>query len=555
MNIVFVVQRGELELKALLLAWSLRETHGSKLKLYAACPRFSDWGQISEQTVAGFERMNVAVLPFDPAFAPHYPIGNKIGLLGLLPAGEPALFLDSDMLSLARWDPLALLGECEAAAKPADMGTWGDEARWAQVYAEVGVELPNRRVRLTVSGDLSLPYFNAGVVAARNPEKLGTAWIKTARVLHDCDLPLGERFPWLDQIALPLAMSQQPSWRALDERWNYPAHLRQLGSEVINLCHYHHPGVILREGRLRNLFRKACSSVPRIGELAAEHAGWNALLQFDGAPLLKSKHRRDFLITGVPRSGTSLMASVLDQQAGWLVLNEPSELFDFIEQRPDASGIGLMHKLVRERLYRGEPIANKVQNGRVVSDTKLIDERVLYHPRLSSNDFWLGSKNTLVYLASLSRIRDLGWPVVASVRHPLDSLASWRNTFDHLRDARVETFPVANPSFDAWSSAQRAAMVEIASQEDAAVRRVLLWRLLARTLLDNSDWLTLWRYEDFINDMRGHVRRFNRLMGSRARPMPNEGRNRQRAKEYDAQERALLGDLCAAELRELKYDL
>lgn len=555
MNIVFVVQRGELELKALLLAWSLRRSHGRALNLYAACPQYADWGEICEQTREALELLSVQLLVFTPAFAPHYPIGNKLGLLGMLPPDEPGLFLDSDMLSLDAWAPADLLGDFAVAAKPADMGTWGDEARWRKVYALANLELPARRVRLSVSGQLSLPYFNAGVVAARQPREFSQAWLEAAQLLHTCDLELGERFPWLDQIALPLAMSKQSSWCAIDERWNFPAHLRPLGVRRVSLCHYHTPGVILREARLLRLFRKACAEMPHIAALVAQYPHWSVLLQCEGAPIFLRPRRRDFLITGIPRSGTSLICSLLDRQSRSLVVNEPLELFDLVEQRSDASGIELLHAHVRELIYRGEPITNKVENGQVISDTKMLDKRAIYHPQLTSNDFWLGSKNTLVYLASLTRIRALGWPVLASVRHPLDSLASWRNTFDHLREANVGSFAVANPKFGAWSAEQRTAMNEIACQSDASLRRVLLWRMLARTLLDNAEWITLWRYEDFTSDMSGHVRRFNRLMGYRGRVARIEGRNRLRLKERDPLERSLLGDLCAAELRELRYEL
>lgn len=555
MNVIFIVQRGELELKALLLAWSLRQSHGKRLTLFAACPDYADWGEVAAGTRAALQQLAVQLVSFTPEFAPHYPIGNKVGLLKLLPEGEPGMFLDSDMLSLQRWQPESLLADCAVAAKPADVGTWGDEQRWQQVYSLAGLDLPERRVRLTVSGQLSLPYFNAGVVAARKPEQFGPAWLAATRQLHDCDLEIGERYPWLDQIALPIAMAQQETWRGLDEAWNFPAHLRALGTADVNLCHYHHPGVILREPRLRHLFRKACKALPYLADLASKHEQWQPLLKHEGTPWLRLPGRRDFLITGIPRSGTSLLCNLLDGQSRWLVVNEPVEVFDLLAQRPDASGLGLMHAQLRERIFRGEPIFNKVDNGKVVSDTALRDERVAYHPQVGSNDFWLGSKNTLVYLAALPMIRELNWPVVATVRHPLDSLASWRNTFDHLREARVDTFAVANPAFKGWSNAQRAALAEITCQPDAALRRVLLWRLLARVLLDNAHWLKLWRYEDLTTDVAGHVRQFNRIMGYRGKTAYTETRNRRRSRDGDVLERQMLGDLCAQELRELKYEL
>lgn len=74
-------------------------------------------------------------------------------------------------------------------------------------------------------------------------------------------------------------------------------------------------------------------------------------------------------------------------------------------------------------------------------------------------------------------------------------------------------------------------------------------------LLDNAHWLKLWRYEDLTTDVAGHVRQFNRIMGYRGKTAYTETRNRRRSRDGDVLERQMLGDLCAQELRELKYEL
>ena len=85
MNIVFVCQKGELELKALLLAWSLRKTHGASINLIAACPEYKDWSDLSALTLSALKELSVDIKKFTPTFGSDYPIGNKISALGLLP--------------------------------------------------------------------------------------------------------------------------------------------------------------------------------------------------------------------------------------------------------------------------------------------------------------------------------------------------------------------------------------------------------------------------------------------------------------------------------------
>ena len=560
-QLVFVIQRGELALKALLLAYSLRRHLGLAPRLVAACPEYADWGALDTAVLTTLQQLNVELLHFIPEFAPDYPIGNKVSALGLLNNDQPAIFLDSDMLCLAPWLASELLPataseQLSLAAKPADLHTWGSPAQWVQLQQALELAPTSQRVHCTVDGQLTQPYFNAGLVATYHPKLLSTHWLERCQSIRALEHPPEPIYPWLDQIALAVCSVTHVQQRyVLDERWNFPAHLRALPRSGINLCHYHRPGVILREPALLALVREAATKHPAIAQLLVEHVNWQPILQAK-CPKFRAKHldQRDFIITGIPRSGTSLVSRLLDQQKNWLVVNEPKEIIPVLLARKDASGIGALHRDLREQILLGQPIENKVRNGEMISDTALGDTRELYYPDVSGRYFRMGSKNTLAYLASLDSLQELGWPIVGVVRHPLDALASWQTTFSHLQEADPQQLPVVNSSFYGWSGWQRTALDEIAAQPDALLRRVLLWRLLAQTLLAQRS-IHLWHYEQLVVQPQAHIQRLRRSLGDYGRVQPLEYLSRRQRMPSNNPHRDCLGDLCAAELRALGYSL
>lgn len=561
LQIVFVIQAGELELKALLLASSLRQELGEAVRLVAACPQHADWGELDAATRAVLRELNVELIAFEPTFAPGYPIGNKIDALALLADGRPSVFLDSDMLCLGSFAMDELLGQgaekqLTLAAKPADLRTWGSEAQWQCLYQGLGLPPSPQRVYCTVDGALSRPYYNAGLVATYQPAQLAGLWREQCQRIQALAPAPEPLYPWLDQIGLAVCAQYHVARRvSLGERWNFPAHLRALPeSGKPRLCHYHHPGVILREPQLLLRARQAAARYPRIKQLMRDLPAWQPLLR-PRMPQLrpKSLKGRDFLVTGIPRSGTSLLCKLLSKQPNWLILNEPSEAIPYLQERTDASGIALLHRQYRERVLLGQPIENKVRGDELIEDTALGDERQLYHPAVRGRHFRMGSKNTLAYMASLSHLQRLNWPVVAMVRHPLDSLGSWESTFNHLREAIPDQLPLTHPEFYGWAGWQRAALAEMADQTDAALRRVLLWRLLAQTLLAQPG-IHLWFYEAFVVAPRDHIRQLRRSLGApgggpRIEPL------KRRQREHDGPHRELLGDLCGPELKEMGYHL
>lgn len=555
MNIVFVCQRGELELKACLLAWSLHQSAGKGINLFAAIPRHNDWDKLSPLTINLFTTLSVQLCYFTPSFGETYPIGNKIDALGLLPPDEPGAFLDSDIICLGELDWQHRWETADFLAKPADMATWGTVEQWERVYASRGMNLPTRRVRLTVSETLSLPYFNAGVVAAKKPYALAERWKSIAIELQQMD-GLEPKYPWLDQISLPIAVHSllESRWSLLSERYNFPAHERTLSDRSIGLCHYHWPHVIAREPRLHATLLSLLEQNPYIAPLYMASSSWAPLVK-PRLPFINTltEPERNFLITGIPRSGTSFVSRLLDSQNDFVVINEPAEIFEQLSNRKNADGIALFHAECRAQIIAGKPIENKVENGVIIEDTAIKDVRNYYHPDVDTVNFRLGSKNPLAYIAALDYLVDLNWPIIAMVRNPIDTLASWRNTFNHLKEARPSDLSIANPLYHGWSSRQREALYEIDGQNDESLRRVLLWRFLARVLIEKRDHLLLYRYEDVVENPGVMQQSLNERLRYTTTTRAIGSQYRQRLSDYDLNEFEMLNDLCFHELQELGY--
>ncbi|HSN01237.1 MAG TPA: hypothetical protein VLS52_09545 [Rudaea sp.] len=276
---VFVCHGGELEIKSLLLAASLREIFGDAPQLIAAVPQpASVWRAPSSAALEMLRRLRVDVQTVENPIGVEYPIGNKLACFGVTTQARTVAVLDSDILCLREFDsdPAAATG---FAAKPADKRTFpGGAEVWQPLYAACGMTPCARQVTTTFSGEPGPPYFNSGVVFATAPARLGAAWVECARTLNPLLEAQGQRH-WLDQVALPIAARRCTlDWSELDEDWNFPAHLRPLGASRPYLCHYHWPQVIAGEPRLRERVRELAARHAELRIAIAARAEWSPLL-------------------------------------------------------------------------------------------------------------------------------------------------------------------------------------------------------------------------------------------------------------------------------------
>ena len=501
--VAFVVHRGELEMKALLLAASLRKHWPATVELIACVPQDPRFGPLSTNAARIIDSLGVRVTSVSNPIGADYPIANKLLCLDVETGADRILFLDSDILALTdvtEQDLVTFFGD-GLVAKPADLATFkADQEKWQTIYGTCGAKMPELTVTATTSGEAMTPYFNAGVVAVDANSGFSRLWSEcAARIDQLPDIP--SKRPHLDQIALPVAAAQSgEKINFLGEEWNFPAHLRPLPSRLPKLCHYHWPEVVEREPALLDAAVELTAGTPDLTAILESDEKWRGVFR-------KMQPRRSTprpkrlpvgVITGIPRSGTSYLCRLLHALPGHVVINEPSEIFAPLKKTAPGHRLACYYRDLRRRILDGEPVENKTDASGIIADTAKGDVRTKAPIAVESDDFMLWTKNTLAYLNRLPQLLD-AMPeatFVACVRHPVDTIASWARTFPHLRDADVERFPVGSPSDPLLSPTQREQLAVIAACTDLPRRRALLWNYLANIILEHEDRLIIVRLED-----------------------------------------------------------
>ena len=225
-DIVIVAQHGRLTYEAVLFAASLRRfAPGFEGKLLVGEPRPGPlWrGDPGIQDDAAREcllDLDAQLFPFEcKHFGAKYPNGNKIECLAALPPDRPFLFFDTDTLIIGEVDNVAFDFN-RPSASMARENTWpkpplygpGYEGIWRAIYNHFDVPFEPTL-------DLSEPhehwrrylYFNAGWFFYKCPQTFAASMIRTVTGIRDAELPeLANQtlYPWLDQIALPVAITE-----------------------------------------------------------------------------------------------------------------------------------------------------------------------------------------------------------------------------------------------------------------------------------------------------------------------------------------------------------
>ncbi|MBU3023393.1 sulfotransferase [Aestuariibacter sp. A3R04] len=542
--IVFVCQKGELELKALLLAASLRyhsATEQQAIDMVAAIPDPDLWGNISAKTSALLNELGVRQVVIDCPFGKEYPIGNKLAAIGVGTKAPVTVFIDSDILCLSAFsvDSLQTRG---LKSKPADLSTFeGSASQWQTIYQMIDAELPSERVITTVSRDVALPYFNAGLVCVANGEVFSKKWLEIAKLVDACASVTHKR-PWLDQITLPVAAKALSyKFDVLSEHWNFPAHLKPLNEAHLPVfCHYHSPDVIASEPALCTLVETLSKKHPHIQALIHENTAWQAILvrakrhsvvqkparfpfSFVNRLAGKLPAKTDFLISGLPRSGTSLLCNLLHQSADMVVINEPREIFSHLKDHMAGHALSLYYRRLRTDILLDRPIENKVDaQGKVIEDTRITDSRTAYRPRVSHPHFHLGTKNPLAYLSRLEVLcHSLPHiPKIVMVRHPYKVISSWVASFPHLRDVDLSVIPFTDTQDPLLATWQKQQLHAISKETHLPVRRALLFNYLVESILRVRDRIHLVRYEDLTANPKETMGAVSRYI--EARPLSNK---------------------------------
>ena len=285
-SFVFVCQRGSLEVKSMLLAASLKRQLRCEHELVAAIPVPQErWGRPAAGTLAFLESLGARVVTISNRFDSDYPIGNKVSCLDIATDADMRIFMDSDILASQPFpgliSPGSLKMQAPFGAVPADMDRFGaSDAIWALIYESQNLAPPVERMHATVSGQAMLPYFNAGFIAVQSRIDFAATWLRICREI-DGDPRIINKRPWLDQIALPVAVKYLDlDYVALDQRHNYPAHLKPVGPDPLPyFVHYHNQKVLSASPMLRSLVLELAAEHPQLKDAMRADRKWRRLLR------------------------------------------------------------------------------------------------------------------------------------------------------------------------------------------------------------------------------------------------------------------------------------
>ena len=234
-DIVVVAQSGRLTYEAVIFVASLRASAPDfNGNVYVAEPQPGPlWPRdprIDDLEARGLLlRLGAQIVPFESRhFGAGYPNGNKIEALAALPQGRPFIFFDTDTLITGPIDQVPFDFD-HPAASMARENTWpepplygpGYTAIWSAIYRHF--EVPFERTLNLNEPDEHWKrylYFNAGWFFYKCPRTFAETMIEIMTGIRDNELPelaSQKLYPWLDQIALPVAITKHGGGRPSTE--------------------------------------------------------------------------------------------------------------------------------------------------------------------------------------------------------------------------------------------------------------------------------------------------------------------------------------------------
>lgn len=211
---------------------------------------------------------------------------------------------------------------------------------------------------------------------------------------------------------------------------------------------------------------------------------------------------RDVILTGVPRSGTTLVCTLLNKLPHTVALNEPMNVTWFNEQREPTEcldRIARFYARTRMSLARDGAALSK-QAGGVIVDNNYgvsLNERGLRTLQVytgptvfgdgMSADTLLCTKHPGLYTALLDRLTER-YRCYAVIRNPLAVLASWSSVDIHARNG-------SSPTAEALCSELGIALGSIDDAFDRQLRLLSWYYGRYRDTLSQSEII---RYEEVI---------------------------------------------------------
>jgi hypothetical protein len=222
---------------------------------------------------------------------------------------------------------------------------------------------------------------------------------------------------------------------------------------------------------------------------------------------------RVFLLTGLPRSGTTYLAAVLHDPPRAICQSEARGAWKRA-WRANADDDEILRILgsLRSDVAEGRPTttfqgtSGYEGQGRVDTWNQPKQDRVV----AADSDFHFGAKNPEIFLDWLPRWRRLGFRVVVTLRHPAAVINSWLGR-------RMTRLAAGKPVVGTFGHGD--ATTFSATEDDPLDRCIALHEHLSKRIVDHldDDGVFLVRYDGWFSD-DDLLRRIRRFLG-----LPNSG--------------------------------
>lgn len=293
-HIVFICQPGELEIKALLLAYSLKKNNYVDKSVYIPSHLID---KLSIETERLFKVLDTEIVLFENDFIVNRNsiqkgdwMSNKFFALKKTDDKDAVLFLDSDMINLRPHSEAE--HQSVFAAKPADRSS---KVNWPVLFAKAGINYLGRTTQTTIDKVISPPYFNAGFLEIGQSIKapLIEKWQKYFLWLSDEKMMQSGFFDVFhrDQIALSLALVDlKIDFTELSEEFNYPARLKEQIPDSTVFAHYHDCYTIKKHLSLFSILEQFTQDFPEFKSILYHRIPWRFMVTKQYALLLLYKN-------------------------------------------------------------------------------------------------------------------------------------------------------------------------------------------------------------------------------------------------------------------------
>jgi len=204
----------------------------------------------------------------------------------------------------------------------------------------------------------------------------------------------------------------------------------------------------------------------------------------DGLGTIHSPSAMDYIVTGIPRSGTSLLSVILSSSSNSVCFNEIHY---------DVPTLPAFFTGMRERIHAGQSVVMTLEmDGTYTTDTLRGGEvkkgKVLIEKK--QHDLRLGSNVNIPYLNKIVELESMNYKIVALVRNPIFSIASWNSkAADGIPESRV----YGDEQHSRWNKFSF-------TNESKLERQVKIWDHYAEIIESLSGEHLVVRYETLISN-------------------------------------------------------